>query len=476
MEIPHANISAELNAKVWRRGHRLLQVSLGFALVLTLLVLGFMPDLFLVVPALLIGGLAGWWLFQRPLLNLCVVLGVYPFIADFDPGLDLTEILYGLYYLTYLGHWFASRLLLHREPLLTTPTDRLLIFFGLWVTCAMGVALIFRGDLGLMRGEYLAMTMLGFYFPIKDACMRDKRMVVYLFLIFAWTGVFTTIRNAIMLREILASAEYTWQITTKARVIANEILMSVPAMAALVWMMYVRKWLHRFAIFGAFLVFLFGLIMTQSRGYWVAFAFGALIFFLVTDGRRKWQLLVLGTGSLLGFVGIGLVFFGDLVNLIFAALVDRLASLQSASSQDISLVNRFLETKAVWNKIQVNPIVGYGPGVVYSFYDLTIMGTRTRAFIHNGYISIWYKYGLIGLVPLLVFWVRSMWNGLCVFWTKTAPRMHRVGAVVATAGLASMTVSALTANPFILADTLLIFGLLAGMAAGLRERLVPNAT
>lgn len=475
MELHPAHISAELTPKAWRRGQRLLQAGFGFGLTLTLLALWFAPDLLPVLPALLIGGIAGAWLFRRPLVNLCVVLGTYPFIADFDPGLDLTEVLYGLYYLSYLGHWYGSRLFLYRERLMTNPGDRLLVFFGLWVTLSVGTALLFSADLADIRGEYLALTMLAFYFPVKDACIRYENMVVYLFLIFAWAGLFTAVRNAILLREILSSAEYAWQVTTKGRVIANEILMAVPALAALAWMMYARHWLHRLVIFGAFLVFLFGLIMTQSRGYWLAFAFGALVFFLLTDGRRRGHLLLLGVGSLVCFVGIGLVFFGDLVSLIFAALIDRIVSLQTASSQDISLVNRFLETKAVWNRIQVNPIVGYGPGVVYSFYDLTIMGTRTRAFIHNGYIGVWFKYGLVGLLPLLLFWVRSMWNGVQVFWTRTAPRMHRVGAVAATAGLAAMTVSALTANPFILSDTLLMFGILAGMATGLRERLALDA-
>ena len=60
------------------------------------------------------------------------------------------------------------------------------------------------------------------------------------------------------------------------------------------------------------------------------------------------------------------------------------------------------------SQISRNPVLGYGAGATVVVQD-PFTGTRNdQPYIHQMYILQWFKYGLAGLVSLLVlFWVFS---------------------------------------------------------------------
>lgn len=464
-----AGTGTVVQKEVWQYGRLVLAAGLVSGIAFILLLVALAPELVPYLPALPLGCVAAWFLFRRPALNLAVLLAVFPLVADFEEGLDVQEILFGLYYLSFLGHWYFKNVLLEQRRLLNSITDRLAVFILLWVALYVPLSFAFGGDPIAIRGEVLAFTFLGFYFPVKSMVARTKNGVRILFLVLVWAGLFVTVRNFALLQQLLSEATMAWQITQKGRIATNEILIVVPGFAVLSWALLSGRLRAKAIGYALFLILAFGLVMTQSRGYWVAFALGIAVIILALERRRKVELLVVGAAGILFSITLVFYLFGENALLLAAGLFNRILSLATAATEDISLINRFLESKTVLTRILENPVLGHGMGIPYSYHDPTIAGTRTRPFIHNGFLSLWYRFGIVGLVSVCAFWFISIRTGFSLARRK-GPVWNRIGAMVAAASLTSLILSGMTSTPFHHNDLMLMFALLAGMATGLDER------
>ncbi len=448
-----------------RAGSGVIQGLFTFGLFLLLYIVWLLPDVIVYVPFLLVGLVGAYVVFHYPLLNLSVVLSLFVLIVDFEEGIQIREVFYGLYYLSFLTHWFVTRLFIRRQVVFQRFEDKILIVFLFLITISLFVTLLFDGTLSAARGEWISLSLLAFYFPIREAITEYRHGLMVILIVIAWIGFFVLIRNVFMYREILLSATYAYQIT-HGRAVTNEGLLLVPAMLALVFYLFSDGLTARASLLIAFLFFLAGLILTQSRGYWVAFLIGGGFLFLLVP--RKYKVKLLSTGFLAGglILGLGIIFLGDFVLIVVSGLLDRFLSIGSASFADISLINRFLESKAVLAKIIQNPILGYGMGVPYSVYDITYELTVTKSFVHNGYIALWYKFGLWGLSMILLFFGFVMYRAYAVFRFDSGVTIARVCCLGVLACFAAFAVSANTSNPFYNNDLMFIYALLAGIAGG----------
>ena len=417
---------------------------------------------FLVVP-LVVG--AAVWLVRHPYPFLLMALAGFVLIATNSDGLQVTEIGYGLFFMGYLAYWYIRHFYLEERRLLYSVTDWAVMLFLIYIFASISWALFFGARLSVIFGEALILIMLAFYFPIKEACAENKKHVRDMLLVLCWIGCFTAVRNLIEYREGLASADKLYQILT-GRVSMNEVLLMMPALGALSYLIYAGTWRMRIVLAGLFILFFGSLIVTQSRGYWVAFLLGALALFLLTDARRKGRIVVLFGSGLIGFLIIGFVLFPDYILLVSAGVIDRFASLGTALTSDISLVNRFYESKAAWSYIKTNPILGFGMGTPYEYFNIISDHNRNWSFIHNGYIGVWYKYGLVGLGLFMTFWLRSIYTGIKLFKRESAPRELRLAALAATICLIAELLVANTSTPFQIADGTLMLTMMGGIING----------
>lgn len=469
MRTLHPTLFCPTPEAFWAWGRLGLAAAFAVSLLLVTYLVWNAAELLLYVPVLLLGGVCAWYLFRHPLLNLAVVLGGFALISDFDEGIQAVEVVYGLYYVAFLGHWFGTRLFLYRERLFERAEDRILAFFLAWVVASVGMTILNDGSLGAAASELISLSTLSLYFPIKEVCLRERSAPQVIVGVLLFLGIFTAVRNLFHFQEILMQAAAAWQIVS-GRVVTNETFLLLPSLVTLVLMMYARRWPPRAGLLLAFMLFFSSLLVTQSRAYWIDFALGVLVLLVLMDRQRRGRLLLLGLAGGAGVLVLSLVLLGDVVIVVGLGLMDRLASILSASSKDISFINRFYESRAVLELIARNPIVGYGPGVPYSVYDIIDQVTLTKMFAHNGFVMIWFKYGLVGLVALLLFWGRSIWLGLRVFRRASDPALRRLCGLIACTGLIAVFPSANTSVPFYLSDTALGFAILTGWAAGLYQR------
>lgn len=445
----------------------------GFVLIILYIAWNFAEDI-IYFPVVILGLVAFAFLFSNPRLNLIVVLLGFVSLTDYNKGFQITEVIYGLYFVTYLAHWFISRVFITREPFVRTLTDRAVLLLLIAVTCYIPVAVIFNGNVYGIFAEWIAFVLLSFYFPIKEEIRNNPKGATIILCIIGFIGVYIAFRNLLNYRAMLSNATQMWQVA-RGRIVTNDNLLMISSLYGLILFTFAQKWRHQIITLGIFILFFSGLILTQSRGYWLAFLLGAGFMFLFLDGSHKKRLILVTLGGSASLALLAFIFLQDIFLLVTSGLAERLLSLQTATTADISLVNRFRETATVWEHIRVNPILGYGMGVGYDFFDITNGVTETDAFVHNGYVSLWFKYGIVGLGLVLFFWFRSIMNGVRAFRTKIAPPAVRLTGLFGATTLTAFLLSTLTSSPFFLNDTLFAFGLLLGTAEGAYQRTLEQA-
>ena len=452
-----------------------LHIGFGFAFLLTLLVSRFSgPFVVLVIPTLFLGGIALFHLFKHPLLNLAVVLGLFVLVSDYEEGIQFIEVLYGLYYLSFLAHWFVTRIIVFKDPILSQPEDKAFFIVLVVITASIPLTFLFDGSPRSLLSEWTSLMLLGFYFPIKEACIRHKNGIKIIVGVLLWIGIFAAIRNVILYRQSLLSAELAYQIAT-GRVHFNDNILMASSIIALALLTYSKKIRYLIPSTILFILLLSGLILTLSRAFWMAFLVGVGLMFLAVDTQYKRRLIILSITGVGCFVSVIILFLNDYVDLIFLGLADRLLSIPAAITNDPSMINRFYESKVVLNRIFQNPILGYGMGVPYIFYDIVHGGTDQDPFVHNAYLGLWYKFGILGLSLIIYIWLKVLRDGIRTLRINSMP-LTRIATFSSAMALTAFAVGAMTSNPFFLMDGTLLFGMLTGLVAGGYRRSLLEST
>ncbi len=470
MQVSIASADVPAAEALWKWGRIALAGSLALGLAIVLLVAWSGSAMMsMALPALIPAAVGVVYLFRRPTLNLVVVLVGFVAVADNQAGFQLTEIIYGLYLYAVLLHWYAKRGIFRREPFLHTAEDRALFLFLVLLPFTLLLTVVFGGSLTGAASEIFSLSLLALYFPLKETIRDHRHGPRLLVLTVVFVGVLVAARNMLEFSQQLSGATQAWQIAT-GRVVTNDNLLMVSSVFTLTLVLFSRGWLSLGLRMGIFLLCFAGLVMTQSRGYWMAFLLAAGVVFVLADPRIRRRMLGLGILGFAALAGIGVLFFGAYMDLLVGGLAERFASVASAVTRDISLVNRFREAQTVMEHVVRNPIVGHGMGVSYLFYDIAHQATDFDALVHNGYVGLWYKFGLWGLGLLLFFWAGAIRRGVQAYRMKTGSPWMRLCGLAAAASLTAFTLSTVTSNPFFLKDSLFIFSLSAGLAGGAYRR------
>jgi hypothetical protein len=456
---------------VYGSGRILLATALATSVALIPVLAWISNELLMAYPVAILGLVAGVWLLRRPELNLTALLASFVVISGFEEGTQLTEVIWGLYYLAFMAAWLTSRVFLRDGRIFDLWEARILITFLVLAVLSVPLTILFGGSVRGVFGELVSLSFLSLYFPVREFVREQERGRAVVLAIITWIGLFVLVRNLVNFEEIVSGARYAFEII-RGRVITNEPLLLIPAVIWMVHLIHEHSKRRLVPIALGFTIFLGGLLMTQSRGYWLAFLFASGIVFLIVGKRERMRLVLAGTASIGFTLLLGYLLFGETFILILTGLLDRFLSIGSAATTDISLINRWNETSAVWDKVRVNPIVGYGMGVPYHYYNITFRPpiTLESAFLHNGYLALWYKFGIWGLGMMLFYWFASIRRGIQVFGARDMGLASRLVGTGVSAALASFVVSAVTSNPFYLNDTMFMFGVLGGLVGGLYQK------
>jgi O-antigen ligase len=164
---------------------------------------------------------------------------------------------------------------------------------------------------------------------------------------------------------------------------------------------------------------LFGILITFTRGIYLSFIVGFFSIFLISGGKSALKFLasMIVLLTIVGFV----IYSLDLTDLLLLNTFNRGDAV--AGALDISSVERLLEAIGVFNELPYHPFFGAGIGgtvYVFRFEAPNIIdkaGYVNWWFIHNSYLQVLHKNGIIGFIAFVGIWIVSLWRSyyLCRF-------------------------------------------------------------
>jgi O-antigen ligase len=359
-----------------------------------------------------------------------------------------------------LTAWLVQKKLIKKEPLLNSSSDWWLFLFFFACILSLIPAILYRVDLIKWFRELVPYLTLLLFFPLVEIATK-RRVITYLALLFV-VGLSIGIRNLWFYYKAINNAEFLWQLIS-FRETENEPILFVLMIVSLCMFLFTRSRWIRFGMLTAFLIFATSLFATFTRGYWLAAVIALFLFFIFLKPASKTRAALLMILLLSISLLLAELYLGDIFSYLSTAVVDRFTSI-GESFNDVSVVNRLVESKAVWEQIKINPIMGYGLGKTYWFQPLIPRDLPTW-YVHNGYLYLWYKTGLMGLIFFFGFYGIITWRGYKLY-QKNSGNWGGILVLALTSCLLAMLVVNLTSPQVNQKDSLLIITLFAVIIDG----------
>lgn len=407
-------------------------------------------------------------------IQLGAVLALLTFQLFGGDGTAVGEALSGVALVAYLGTWYATAALRSRR-VVTSGFDVAAVAWGLLgIPVASLWGLWMGSDLTLLRADLLAAIPFLLYLPVKDLCARREHGALIVAGALVAYGIAGTTFAIVNFREVLSSASEAWQIAD-ARYNLSETGITSGLLLSLLgiptaWRQGGRGRYAALALFGLALFLLGGLVLTKSRGFWAAGLIGMTCLVGLARGADRRGLVVSMGLIAVTLVGAAVAALGTAALLLAVGTLNRLATLESAITKDLSLLNRFAESSGAWELIRQRPLLGWGFGRSVPFFDIILLRSTAWGFLHNGYLALWLKTGLGGLLLMGTVWAGAIFRGMRATARTTLSPLTRSIAVSMTATLISFTPVVSTSNPFSVLDQMLVVTLLMGALHGLADR------
>ena len=437
------------------------------------LLLNYSLDFVYILPGIAFSALLLAIFLRNPVYFLYVYLVTFTLHFDNEPGIQLTDLIFFGFTLVFLIFYFFPYLLTGRAEI-DNNIDKWYLLLIISIVYGFILGLFSVQNKGLAISDMTYFLGLWLFFPIKYhfKSKQFQKVVLYIFLAIC---LFVLIRNFQNYREIVIQANVQWQVQ-KARVAMNEIIILAGTIITMLGFSKLQGKPAKLISFFFYALFMAGLILTQSRGYWIGFISAAIAIFFVSD--KTTRKFILYGNLILIILGIftALVFFNNIFMIVMKAMAarwDSISTLSSTSHMGSSLLERVLETKAILSKLLINPIAGYGMGAIYHRYSV-LFGTYTAmTYIHNGYLAIWFKTGIIGLIASTF---------LCI---SCLSPLRKIAKVTDSQGLKIISLSAfglvigmlivnITSAQFLSFDSLMVLALIAAFASYYKAHWLPE--
>lgn len=211
------------------------------------------------------------------------------------------------------------------------------------------------------------------------------------------------------------------------------------------------------AVAGGVVVQIAGIILTLTRGAWIAL-FGGLATVVILLRRKKVYIIA----------GL-LVLLTAVLALRDSRVQRKVAAITGIGGQptEVNISTRYILWDISWDLIKTHPLLGVGMGdfTIETKKRLAGRHVETAVDSHNVYLQILATRGLVGFIPFLYFWfvlLRSLQRSRRQVGKESRFAWHYVTGVIGAT--VAVLVGALTENNIDDSEVFIAFMLLVGMA------------
>jgi O-antigen ligase len=209
-----------------------------------------------------------------------------------------------------------------------------------------------------------------------------------------------------------------------------------------------------------------GMLLTLGRNLLVALGIGLAGLLITLRWRRLGRLaLTIAIIAAAGAGGLALLFIAGLEGRAveyLAEIASRLSRMLSGAifSSSETLVPRWQEVQYAIPHLLASPLLGIGMETPYR-PRLYVIDPLTH-FIHNGYLFIWLKMGLLGLIPFLWLSIRFLTRGY-TRWRAVQNSYLRAACLGSTLAYTALMFSNLVAPTFAQNWAVVVFAIIMGV-------------
>ena len=318
-------------------------------------------------------------------------LGIFAAVIVLPFMPDMLNLLYMIF---MVGVYLYKALFKDVNPLTKESVDVPILIFALLILISTITSI---DPSGSFRDLAIHLTAMGFMFVvINNIKTKEDFNILITFLVIAATLVAL---YGLYQYKVGVDMEDKWvdvanNPDVKARVysvfgnpniLAEYLIMVIPISISLFW--YSKK-VHKKAIFlGTSLILMLALVLTLSRGGWIGFAFGILVFVILIEKRLLLSIIPLVLGA---------VYF------LPQSILNRILSIGNLG--DSSNAYRLKIWDITLDIIRDNWLVGVGFGYIpFKSTFETYIRTMPAYHSHNTYLQITGEMGILGLIIFISF-------------------------------------------------------------------------
>ncbi|MBD3287656.1 hypothetical protein GF337_02530 [candidate division KSB1 bacterium] len=315
------------------------------------------------------------------------------------------------------------------ESLIRTPLDvPLLIFFGFSVISMMLAVTVFSVSIRTAFSELRIITYYLLFFLVTNLLHTKtqlRRLIHGLYLI-AIVVVFFMIAQVLLGTSIRIIPARVESLLTMGKTYTNTIRVITPG-NSLIFVMFLvacctfimQKSMRTIYNFANVIILGIGLIIGFNRNLWIPAIIGMILFFFISPKQCKIRFI--GFSVLMAFVLALVIVFayitdGKLKNYTESTFI-RLFTVTKGNDlvRKDTLIDRIIENRYAWNEIRSHPVFGIGLGNNYR-HDVD-WNPKLNAYIHNGFLWILMKTGILGFTAFMWFLLAAIVRGFR-YWNK----------------------------------------------------------
>jgi O-antigen ligase len=368
-------------------------------------------------------------------------------------------IAYSVIFYPGLFFWFGKKILA-RERIIHGWEEFALILFMIFAFMSIGWASMYGFSSVKGIREFALFIPYLMYFPIRDhvSVKSEEGIIVALLVVCFFSAVWGVVRY----HSLLEVAQYFWQVG------GNRIRSNAPLFMAAVIILLAFLAARKYNLLLVLVAISLNAVaegFTFARGYWAATALGVGLLILTMRGKARRRVLTFSALSLLAVVLTLLVMFPELFSRVILGFGVRL---EQTGFADVSLQSRLAESESVLRYIARSPLIGYGLGSEFSFFNPLGYITSVSWYIHNGYLFLLFKFGIVGAALFMAFYSAMFVRTVRMARTSEGLTKSLLLAFVSIMGV--MLIVNITSPQFYDRGSLLILTVMWGIAAGVMEK------
>ena len=194
---------------------------------------------------------------------------------------------------------------------------------------------------------------------------------------------------------------------------------------------FLNNAIHKYKLFFLFLMFLFlfVVLISQNRSVWLSTAF-TLALFGVIFWKSSWRFYAMIFPYILV---LSLIFYilNATSNNIFIQSYGAMLTFLTDTSADYSANWRLIGWRQEWQVALQSPFIGHGYGGYYNWF---VAGEWTDVMVHNGYLMLFSKQGLVGVI-LYLLGFSYFFRDACFFLRRTRNNISKAWLYAILAGI-----------------------------------------